>query len=92
VKVEDDDSKKFMKSIQESLEAIKVNLANNQMSRWIVPTTRTNVWCPRCEKLSHYANKCHQRPQKQIHFMDEEGVYYTLLDTEEYEELVNPGF
>ena len=38
VKVEMDDSKKIMKSIQESLEAIKVNLTENRKPRKIVPT------------------------------------------------------
>ena len=33
-----------MKSIQESLEAIKVNLADNREPRRIVPTIRANVW------------------------------------------------
>ena len=47
VKVEDDESKRFMKSVQESLEAIKVNLADNRKPRRVIPTTRTNVWCAR---------------------------------------------
>jgi Zinc knuckle len=92
VKVEEDDSKKLMKTIQESLEAIKVNLADNRRPRRMVPTTRTNVWCSRCASPGHYASECNQGPQKQIHFVDEEGVYYTLPDTEDYEEVVNPVF
>jgi hypothetical protein len=92
VKEEEDDSKKFMKSIQESLEAIKVNLAEHRAPRRVVPTTRANVWCPRCGKPGHYASECPQGPQKKVHFVDEEGVYYTLPDTEDYEEPVNPVF
>ena len=46
VKVEDDDQKQIMKSIQESLEAIKVNLADNRKPRRIVPTSRANVCIP----------------------------------------------
>ena len=92
VKMEDDDSKKFMKSIQESLEAIKVNLADNRKPRRIVPTTRANVWCTRCGGPGHYASECTRGTQKQVHFMDEEGVFYTLPETEDYEEEVNPVF
>ena len=59
VKIEDDDQKQFMKSIQESLEAIKVNLADNRKPRRIVPTSRTNVWCTRCGENGHYASECY---------------------------------
>ena len=59
IKIEDDDQKRFMKSIQESLEAIKVNLADNRKPRRIVPTSRTNVWYTRCGENGHYARECH---------------------------------
>ena len=62
VKIEDDDQKRFIKSIQESLEAIKVNLADNQKPRRLVPTSRTNVWCTRCGENGHYANECYMGP------------------------------
>ena len=62
VKIEDDDQKRFMKSIQESLEAIKVNLADNRKPRRIVPTSRTNIWCTRCGENGHYASKCYKGP------------------------------
>lgn len=91
VKVEDDDSKKMMKSIQESLEAIKVNLADNRKPRRIIPTTRANVWCTKCGGPGHYASECPHGPQKQIHYVDEEGVYYTLPEPETYEE-INPVY
>ena len=87
VKIEDDDQKRFMKSIQESLEAIKVNLADNRKPRRIVPTSRTNVWCTRCGKNGHYASECYKGPQKQVHFVDPETrVYYTIPDEEEESE------
>ena len=92
VKIEDDDQKRFMKSIQESLEAIKVNLADNQKPRRIVPTSRTNVWCTRCGENGHYASECYKGPQKQVHFIDPETrVYYTIPDEEEEPE-TNPVY
>ena len=90
VKVEDDDQKQIMKNIQESLEAIKVNLADNRKPKRIVPTSRTNIWCTRCGENGHYASECYKGPQKQVHFVDPEtGVYYTILDEDEESE-VNP--
>ena len=92
VKIEDDDQKRFMKSIQESLEAIKVNLTDNRKPRRIVPTSRTNVWCARCGENGHYASKCYKGPQKQVHFVDPEtGVYYTIPDEDEEPE-TNPVY
>jgi hypothetical protein len=40
VKTEDPESRRMMKSIEESLEAIKVNLAKNQKPRRTIPTSR----------------------------------------------------
>ena len=92
VKIEDDDQKRFMKSIQESLEAIKVNLADNRKPRRIVPTSRTKVWCTRCGENGHYASECYKGPQKQVHFVDPEtGVYYTVSDEDEEPE-TNPVY
>ena len=92
VKVEDDDEKQIMKSIQESLEAIKVNLADNRKPRRIVPTSRANVWCTRCEEIGHYASECYKGPQKQVHFVDPETrVYYTIPDEDEEPE-INPVY
>ena len=58
VKTEEDESRKMMKSTQKSLEAIKVNLAENQKPRKIVSTSRANVWFPRCGELSHFTSEC----------------------------------
>ena len=92
VKIEDDNQKRFMKSIQESLEAIKVNLADNQKPRRIVPTSRTNVWCTRCRENGHYASECNKGPQRHAHFVDPEtGVYYTIPDEDEEPE-TNPVY
>ena len=61
VKTEEEKSRKMMKSIQESLEAIKVNLAENWKPRKIVPTNRANVWCRRCGEPHHFVSK-YNRP------------------------------
>jgi hypothetical protein len=61
VKTEDPESRRMMKSIEESLEAIKVNLAENRRPRQTILTSRMNVWCARCGDPGHYASEC-QRP------------------------------
>ena len=92
VKLEDDNQKQVMKNIQETLEAIKVNLTDNQKPRQIVPTSRANIWCSRCGDNGYYASECYKRPQKQVHFVDPEtGVYYTISDGKEELEL-NPVY
>ena len=88
--MEVDDQKQIMKNIQKSLEAIKVNLANNQKPRRMVPTNRAIVWCSRCGENGRYASECYKGPQKQVHFVDLEiGVYYTIPDEDEDLE-INP--
>ena len=79
-----------MKNIQESLEAIKVNLADNRKTRRMVPTSRANVWCSRCGENGHYASEYYKGSQKQMHFVDPEiGVYYTIPDEDDDPE-INP--
>lgn len=86
VKTEDTDSKKMMRSIQESLEAIKVNLAENRKPRRIVPTSRSNVWCGRCGEPGHYPSECQRTSQKQVHYVyPEEELYYAIANEEEEE-------
>ena len=86
VKTEDTDSKKVMKSIQESLEAIKVNLADNRKPRRMVLTTRSAVWCLRCGEQGHYSSECQKVNPKQVHFVHpEEEIYYTLAEEEDEE-------
>ena len=92
IKVEDDDQKQIMKNIQESLEAIKVNLADNRKPRWMVPTSQSNVWCSRYRENVHYTSKCYKGPPKQVHFVDPEiRVYYTIPDEDEEPE-INPVY
>lgn len=84
VKKEEEESKKVLKGIQESLEAIRVNLAENRKPRKLVPTSRANVWCNRCGEAGHYASECTKAPPKQVHYIDpESGVYYTFPEEDE---------
>ena len=62
VKVKDDDQKQIMKNIQESLEAIKINLADNRKPRRMVFTSRANIWCSRCGENGYYASECYKGP------------------------------
>jgi hypothetical protein len=47
VKTEDPEQRRMMKSIEDTLEAIKVNLVENRKPRRTIPTSRMNVWCAR---------------------------------------------
>jgi hypothetical protein len=92
VKFEEDETKKFIKSVQESLEAIKVNLAENRNPRRTVPTSRANIWCQRCGEHGHYPSECTKHFGKRIHYVNPEGeVYVTFPEGEEDDDL-NPVF
>jgi hypothetical protein len=84
VKLEKDEGKNFFKNLTETLEAIKVNMADNRKPRKIVPTSRANVWCPRCGQAGHFASECTMPTQRRIHYVNpEEEVYYTVPEEEE---------
>ena len=79
VKEETEDFKKVTKSIQEALEVIKVNLADNRKPRRTVPVSQANVWCSRCGENGHYASECYKEPQRRVHYVDPgDEVYYTI--------------
>ena len=68
------------------LEAIKINLAENRKPRKIVPTSRANIWCPRCRKAGHFANESSRPAQRRIHYVNpEEEIYYTIPEEKEDE-------
>jgi hypothetical protein len=74
----------MMKSIEESLEAIKVNLAENRKPRQTIPTSRMNVWCARCGDPGHYASECQRPTPKRIHYVNpEEEVFYAQSEEED---------
>jgi hypothetical protein len=75
-----------MKSIEETLEAIKVNLAENRKPRRTILTSRMNVWCARCGDPGHYASECQRPAPKRIHYVNpEEEVFYAQPEEEEEE-------
>jgi hypothetical protein len=78
VKTEDPESRRMMKSIKESLEAIKVNLAENRKPRRTIPTSRMNVWCARCGDPGHYASECQRLAPKWIHYVNPEEEVFML--------------
>jgi hypothetical protein len=84
VKLEKDKDKDFYKSVIDTLEAIKVNIADTRKPRKLVPTSRANVWCPRCQQTGHYPSECTMPAQKRIHYVNpEEEIYYTMQEEEE---------
>jgi hypothetical protein len=86
VKTEDPEQRRMMKSIEDTLEAIKVNLAENRKPRRTIPTSRMNIWCARCGDLGHYASECQRPTPKRIHYVNpEEEVFYAQLEEEEEE-------
>ena len=78
----------MMKNIQESLEAIKVNLAENQKPRKIVPTSRANV-----SKMRRGTSLCQRMQLASLEkdLVRQEEIYYTIPKEEE-DEVVAPVF
>jgi hypothetical protein len=86
VKTEDPEQRRMMKNIEDTLEAIKVNLAENRKPRRTIPTSRMNVWCARCGDPGHYASECQRPTPKRIHYVNpEEEVFYAQPEEEEEE-------
>jgi hypothetical protein len=86
VKAEDPEQRRMMKSIEDTLEAIKVNLAENRKPRRTIPTSRMNVWCARCGDPGHYASECQRPTPKWVHYVNpEEEVFYAQPEEEEEE-------
>ena len=84
---EEQDSKELMKSIQQSLEAIKVNLAENRKPRRTIPTVRANIWCTKCGSDGHYPHECTQSTRRRVQFVDQEGSVFWAEEVEEEEEI-----
>lgn len=93
VKKEDEESRKTLKGIQDTLEAIRVNLAEDRRPRRVVPVARSNVWCIRCGEAGHYASECQRRIAKNVQYVNpEDGVYYTYEEEETDEMEMNPVY
>jgi hypothetical protein len=86
VKTEDPEQRRMMKSIEDTLEAIKVNLAENRKPRRTILISRMNVWCARCGDPGHYASECQRPTPKRVHYVNpEEEVFYAQPEEEEEE-------
>jgi hypothetical protein len=86
VKMEDPEQRRMMKSIEDTLEAIKVNLAENRKPRRTIPTSRMNVWCARCGDPGHYTSECQRPTPKRVHYVNlEEEIFYAQPEEEEEE-------
>ena len=84
VKEEKDDTKAVIKKMQESLEAIKVNLAENRNPRRAVPAFRANVWCSRCGEMGHYQSECTKSLGRRVNYVNQEGeVYYSVQEEDD---------
>ena len=93
VKEEQPVDKKMMKEIQNSLAAIKVQLAENNKPRRTVPTVRDNVWCTTCGQPGHYNKECPIRSSKLVQFVDEEGsVFFAEPSYQEEEDEMMPVY
>lgn len=87
VKVEVPEDKLIMREIKDTLDAIKVNLAENRKPRRPIPTSRVNVWCSNCRNVGHYPSEC-PKPKK-VQFVDAEGnIFFTECEDEEQEDSV----
>ena len=82
----------MIKYIQESLEAIKVNLVENQKPKKIVPTSKANIWCPRCRDAGHFASECNRPVERRINYVNPEDEVYFIIPEKEEDEIVAPIF
>ena len=92
VKVEEDDSWKMMKNIQDTLATIQVNLAENRKPRRTVPTSWANVWCARCGEAGHFPPECNRPPQKWIQYVQPRRRSTTRIRRREKRERISIRF
>ena len=88
VKEEAQESKEVLKNLQNTMEAIKVNLAANPIPRRTIPTVRTNVWCTKCGEAGHANRECPRYGPRRVHLVNAEGTatYWAEEDEEVVEE------
>lgn len=87
VKVEAQESKEVLKSLRDTMEAIKVNLAANPVPRKAIPTVRTNVWCTKCGEAGHANRECPRYGPRRVHLVNVDGMAsYWAEEEEEVEE------
>ena len=82
-KESDSENKKVLKDLRESLDAIRVHLAEDKKTRKVTPTRRANVWWTRCGEPGHHSGECSNHLQRRVHYIDpHDGVYYTFPEEE----------
>ena len=93
VKKEEEESQKTLKGMQDTLEAIRVLMAEDRKPRKVAQPFRTNVWCTRCGLPGHFATDCsvyRRVTGRNVHPVQyvnqEDGCYYTFPDEEPEEE------
>jgi hypothetical protein len=77
-KEKEDSSAALMRTMAESLEAIKINLADNRRPRRTVPLHRDNVWCSKCKQMGHFPSECPNTSVNQVE--TEENVSQELIE------------
>lgn len=81
------ESNELMKSMLQSLEAIKVNLTDHRKPRRAIPTVRANIWCTKCGQPGHYTHECNHPTLRRVQFVDQEGGVFWTEEVEEEEEI-----
>ncbi|KAG0594481.1 hypothetical protein M758_UG081400 [Ceratodon purpureus] len=101
VRVKDEylSEKRMIKDLVNSIEELKVQMAEEKKARKALPTVRNNVWCTNCGKAGHYNWECPHGATKRVQFEDEEGSVFFAEPPYEEEEVemlpvyqVNPAY
>lgn len=99
VKEEYPSEKRMIKDLVNSIEELKVQMAEEKKARKALPTVRNNVWCTNCGKPGHYNRECPHGAPKRVQFVDEEGSVFFAEPAYEEEEVemlpvyqVNPAY
>ena len=77
---------KELRDMQQTLEAIKVNLAATPRSRKAIPMVRSNIWCTRCGANGHFTSECPQTAIRRVQYVDQEGRVHGVEEEVEEEE------
>lgn len=61
-----------LQGIEDTQEAIRVNLAKDHRTRRMVLVVQENVWCTRCRESGHFANECNKKSRLPVHYNPKE--------------------
>ncbi|KAG0572918.1 hypothetical protein KC19_VG134200 [Ceratodon purpureus] len=99
VKEESVSEKRMIKDLVNSIEELKVQMAEEKKARKALPSVRNNVWCTNCGKAGHYNRECPHGATKRVQFVDKEGSVFFAEPAYEEEEMemlpvyhVNPAY